>query len=107
MGRRSETVMRITVFVVALALCALGGLAVLPVSAPSWKPPAYTVYRAGSPLSIDGKLDEPAWFAAPDDGEFRFPWWKPGNKESTVATLLWDDENLYTGRFTPFWRTAE
>lgn len=65
------------------------------VAASDWKPPVYTIYRTGSPLSIDGKLDEPAWFAAPEVGEFHFPWWKSGKKERAIAKLLWDDENLY------------
>jgi hypothetical protein len=55
----------------------------------------YTVYRAGDPIRIDGKLDEPAWFTAPAVGEFHFPWWKSGKKERTIAKLLWDDQNLY------------
>src|SRR3954470_20846475 len=42
----------------------------------SWKPPECTVYRAGSPIKIDGKLDEPAWVGAPDIGDFHFTWWK-------------------------------
>lgn len=57
--------------------------------------PTYEIRRAGSPVVIDGKLDEPAWIAAPSVGEFAFPWRKDGKKEQTVAKLLWDDENLY------------
>lgn len=75
------------IFIFALALF------VPPESA--WRPPVYTVYRAGAPIHIDGKLDEPAWFAAPDVGEFHFPWFKSGKKERTIVKLLWDDENLY------------
>jgi Carbohydrate-binding family 9 len=60
-----------------------------------FKPPAYEVRRAGSPIVIDGYLDEPAWVAAPTIGEFSFPWWKEGKKERTVVKLLWDDKNLY------------
>ncbi len=55
----------------------------------------YTIYRAGTPITIDGRLDEPCWSAAPDVGAFVFPWWTEGKKEQTVAKLLWDDENLY------------
>ncbi len=67
----------------------------------SWKSahaetrPAYTVYRAGTPILIDGRLDEPAWVGAPDVGKFVFPWYESGKKEQTVAKMLWDDENLY------------
>ena len=66
----------------------------------AWEPPVYTVYRAGTPIKIDGKLDEPAWFSAPDVGEFHFTWWKSGKKERTVAKLLWDDENLYVAHLS-------
>ena len=55
----------------------------------------YTLYRAGTPVAIDGRLDEPAWVAAPAVGAFKFPWWIEGKKEQTAAKLLWDDENLY------------
>ncbi|MDA1211937.1 MAG: carbohydrate-binding family 9-like protein [Planctomycetota bacterium] len=59
--------------------------------------PEYTIHRAGTPITIDGKLDEPAWVAAPDVGAFHFTWYKEGDKERTVAKMLWDDENLYVG----------
>ena len=56
---------------------------------------AYTIYRADAPPTIDGRLDEAAWTAAPDVGGFVFPWWEAGAREQTVAKLLWDDEHLY------------
>ena len=28
-----------------------------------------------------------------------FNWWKAGEKEKTVAKMLWDDENLYVGYY--------
>ncbi|MBI4622111.1 MAG: carbohydrate-binding family 9-like protein [Verrucomicrobia bacterium] len=62
-----------------------------------FRPPEYTILRAGTPIKIDGKLDEAAWFAAPDVGDFHFTWWKEGKKEQTRAKLLWDDDNLYVG----------
>lgn len=55
----------------------------------------YTIYRAGTPITVDGRLDEPAWFSAPDVGPFVFPWYESGKKEQTVAKLLWDEEHLY------------
>ncbi|HYO82733.1 MAG TPA: carbohydrate-binding family 9-like protein [Bryobacteraceae bacterium] len=55
----------------------------------------YDVYRAVSPVTIDGKLDERAWRDAPSMGDFTFLWMKDGAKEQTIAKLLWDDENLY------------
>ena len=72
-----------------LFLCALSA----PVVAADL--PSYTIYRAGTPIAIDGRLDEPAWTAAPDVGAFQFAWWTEGKQEQTVAKLLWDDDNLY------------
>jgi hypothetical protein len=57
--------------------------------------PEYTIHRAGGPIVIDGRLDEPAWFAAPDVGRFSFPRYEGGKMEQTVAKLLWDDTHLY------------
>jgi hypothetical protein len=57
--------------------------------------PRYTIYRAETPIVIDGRLDEPAWFGAPSVGPFRFAWWKSGKQEQTVAKILWDDNYLY------------
>lgn len=56
---------------------------------------SYTIYRTGVPMEIDGRLDEAAWIAAPDVGKFKFPWWKEGKQEQTIAKLLWDDDHLY------------
>ncbi len=64
-------------------------------AADDWKPPVYTVHRAAGPITIDGKLDEPAWFAAPGMGPLHFTWYKSGGKEQTAVKLLWDDEYLY------------
>jgi len=60
-----------------------------------WVPPIYEIHRAGGKLTIDGKLDEPAWFAAPSCGPFQFTWYRQGKQEQSVAKLLWDDEYLY------------
>lgn len=57
----------------------------------------YTVRRATSAVTIDGCLDEPAWKAVRDVGDFVFPWWTRGKKEQTVAKMLWDDRCLYVG----------
>ena len=59
--------------------------------------PSYTLYKAGTDIVIDGRLDEPAWVGAPDVGAFVFPWYEGGKKEQTVAKMLWDDEYLYAG----------
>ena len=68
-----------------------------PAAAADWVPPIYEIHRAGGKITIDGKLDEPAWFAAPACGPFQFTWYKQGKQEQSVAKLLWDDEYLYVG----------
>ncbi|HWQ53706.1 MAG TPA: carbohydrate-binding family 9-like protein [Bryobacteraceae bacterium] len=60
-------------------------------------PQHYDIYRAASPIVIDARLDEPAWREAPPVGDFQFNRWKSGEKEATIARVLWDDENLYVG----------
>lgn len=59
--------------------------------------PSYDIYRTTSRITVDGKLDEKAWKQAPPVGDFHFNWWKEGEKEQTVAKMLWDDKNLYVG----------
>ena len=61
--------------------------------------PHYDIYRTPSKIVIDGKLDEAAWQAARPMGDFHFSWWKAGEKEQTVAKMLWDDENIYVGYY--------
>jgi hypothetical protein len=55
----------------------------------------YQIRRAAGPIAIDARLDEQAWREAPPAGPFHFNWWTAGEKEPTVARMLWDDENLY------------
>jgi len=59
--------------------------------------PRYDITRVRGKIAIDGKLDESAWKRAKPTGDFHFNWWKEGDKEKTVAKLLWDDDNLYVG----------
>jgi len=57
--------------------------------------PTYEVKRASRPIVVDGKLDDPAWKAAPPM-EFQFPWSRQtGAKQKTLARVLWDDQFLY------------
>ena len=56
---------------------------------------AYQIFRTAGRIVIDGKVDEPAWKQAPSVGDFHFNWWTAGEKEQTIAKLLWDDEYLY------------
>ncbi|MSU49362.1 MAG: hypothetical protein EXS37_09800 [Opitutus sp.] len=82
----------------AVAVLFAGALPISGGEAPAkFHPPEYTILRAGTPIKVDGKLDEAAWFAAPHVGDFVFTWWKQGKKEQTRAKLLWDDEYLYLG----------
>ncbi|MBK5290453.1 MAG: c-type cytochrome [Acidobacteriia bacterium] len=55
----------------------------------------YQIQRAASTIKIDARLDEPAWAAAPPTSDFIFNWFTAGEKETTEAKLLWDDDNLY------------
>ena len=57
----------------------------------------YVCYRAGTPLSIDGRLDERAWSAAPRTAAFVDIEGskRPQPRHATHARLLWDDTYLY------------
>jgi hypothetical protein len=57
--------------------------------------PQYTAMKTGSKMAMDGILDEPAWQKAKPVGPFQFQWYKSGEKEQTVAKILWDDERIY------------
>ena len=61
--------------------------------------PRYDIVRANSPIVIDGKLDDAAWQRAPAVGDFHFNWWKEGERETTIAKMTWDNDNLYVGYF--------
>lgn len=65
-------------------------------------PVEYRIYRTTSKITLDSKLDEPAWAAAPAVSAFIFNWYTSGDKEPTEAKLLWDDENLYVS-----WRSTD
>src|SRR5579884_3973370 len=60
-------------------------------------PRSYVCYRAGSPITIDGKADDPAWAAAPWTEDFVDieGGQKPPPRLRTRAKLLWDDRYLY------------
>jgi len=75
----------------------LAALLIAPVTSPQAFPPRYEIYRAAGRITIDGKLDEKAWRHAPPAGDFHFNWWTAGEKEQTVAKILWDSKNLYVG----------
>src|SRR5205085_10528262 len=57
----------------------------------------YTCQFTESPITIDGKADEPAWQRAAVIDHFTMPWLGPGQRPrlATRAKLLWDREYLY------------
>jgi poly(3-hydroxybutyrate) depolymerase len=60
-------------------------------------PKSYLCRHADQPIQIDGKLDDPAWAAAPwtdDFGDIQGSA-KPKPRFRTRAKMLWDDEYLY------------
>ncbi len=64
-----------------------------------WAPRSYVAYRTDRPLTIDGRLSEPAWQAATWTEDFldiEGPS-KPVPRFRTRAKLLWDTTNLYIG----------
>jgi hypothetical protein len=71
--------------------------ATLPILAQSL--PQYDILRTNDRIEIDGKLDEQVWKQAAAVSDFHFNWWKTGEKEPTIAKLLWDDENLYVSYY--------
>jgi hypothetical protein len=78
-------------FLVAVACCAAQN-AERPVSTPV---PTYEIHRAASPITVDGRLDEPPWKDAPTL-TLQFPWEEQtGAKQKTTARLLWNDDMLF------------
>ncbi len=73
----------------------LAGMFLSWCSAAYAEPPVYVAKRTGAPLVMDGFLDEPAWRNADSVGPYVFPWYTAGDKEQTVAKILWDDERIY------------
>ena len=57
--------------------------------------PEYEIRLVADKPKIDGRLDEPAWFAARPMGDFQFPWFKSGAREQSLAKLAWDSDCLY------------
>jgi hypothetical protein len=83
----------ITVSCVAVTLA----LAQKAPPADSPAPKGYVCYRAPSPITIDGKLDDAAWAAAPWSDDFADIEGsaKPKPTYRTRMKMLWDDEALY------------
>jgi hypothetical protein len=66
---------------------------------PFIEPKGYVCYRAPSPITIDGKLDDEAWKAAPWTDDFIDIEGdkKPKPRHRTCVKMLWDDTYLYIG----------
>ncbi|HEY3269178.1 MAG TPA: carbohydrate-binding family 9-like protein [Armatimonadota bacterium] len=62
-------------------------------------PRGYVCCRAEAPIAIDGRLNKPAWGAAPWTADFRDIQGdlRPNPPLRTRAKMLWDDEYLYIG----------
>jgi uncharacterized protein DUF5916/cellulose/xylan binding protein with CBM9 domain len=79
---------------------ALAALALAPCAARAGAPgdPIVAVRRSG-PIVVDGRVDEPAWAAAPvHDGFFQqFPREGEPPSERTEVRVLYDDQALYVG----------
>jgi hypothetical protein len=57
----------------------------------------YTAARIDEPLTIDGRLDEPAWQRAARSPRFRDLVSGSDARYATEAAVLWDDTHLYVG----------
>ena len=57
----------------------------------------YRALRVAEPLTIDGRLDEPAWQRAARSPRFRDLVSGAEAVHDTRAAVLWDDEHLYVG----------
>lgn len=83
-----------------VVICMVAAVAVAPAarSEPLSNPAPYAVRRASAPLTIDGRLDEPAWKNAAKIDQFKL--FRPVDVPrlpATSARLLWDDDHLYVG----------
>ena len=70
---------------------------IVPLTAAESAVPRYEVKRAATAITIDGKLDDAAWAAAPAV-TLQFLWEsQTGPKQMTRVRLLWDAQALYVG----------
>ncbi|MCX6136234.1 MAG: T9SS type A sorting domain-containing protein [Ignavibacteriales bacterium] len=59
--------------------------------------PEFTVLKSARAMTIDGKLTEPEWAAAPLTAKFVHHTDGSATRLSTQAKFLWDDQYLYIG----------
>jgi hypothetical protein len=93
-----------TVIGAASALLLLGAVRPGQTGSPDdWKTmrrPTYVCYRTSGPITIDGRLDEPAWARTPAVTAFLRPDGLPAERP-TEAKLLWDPQYLYVAFYSP------
>ena len=59
--------------------------------------PHYTAYKTASSITVDGKLEEPAWQQAPRSSRFRDLITGDSTMYDTRVSVLWDQDFLYVG----------
>jgi len=103
MGCVGREALRLAAVLAGAAVCATSSRPsaragdALPVPGIEWQPRQYTCCRAPVAPEIDGRLDEPAWAAAPwteDFTDIEGPS-RPAPRFRTRAKMLWDDRFLY------------
>lgn len=69
----------------------------LLLAAPTLEPPHFVAARASTPPTIDGRIDEAAWKAAPSASSFtqKFPHEGAAPSEKTTLRVLYDDDAIY------------
>jgi hypothetical protein len=88
---------RIAVPIVAMFLIAISAFT-QPTTPPACTDPlGYVCHRAAQPIQVDGKLDDPAWLAAPWSAPFVDIEGdaKPKPRWRTRMKMTWDDQCLY------------
>jgi hypothetical protein len=91
--------MRFHILVVALSLSCAGAVLAQTPQAASSEERTTTVVRADGPIAVDGRLDEPAWQAAPATRGFiqNEPREGEGATFDTEVRIVYDDEAIYFG----------
>src|SRR5262249_58495822 len=78
----------------------MAGAVVWPSASPGAEPPrGYVCPRAASPITIDGRLDDPAWRDAPWTEDFLDieGTARPRPRFRTRVKMAWDDRYFYIG----------
>ena len=91
--------MRVILLLLLAAMPALAQATKVFPSEPELLRTAHAARRTGGPIELDGRMDEPAWQAAPLEEGFRQVNPDEGAPASvhTSFRVLWDDEYLYFG----------